>query len=439
MFTEINIDALVGPTHHFGGLGVGNVASIEHKDRVSYPKAAALEGLEKAKIVASLGVPQYLWLPPRRPRFDFLSQLGFAGEPAKQFEEAVRQAPQALSAAFSSAFMWAANSATVAPACDTQDGKLHFTPANLVSSWHRGFEAVERTVDLNTMFADLPNAVVHEPLPPIFPLRDEGAANHMRLCDPTGQVGFHVFVYGDDGHQARNTGSFIARHTRATCEATARLHGIDPRRVYLLQQHPEAIAAGVFHNDVIATSHYSLLLQHELAFLNSEAELDRLERDFNTITGSPLQRRVITNAELPLEQAVRSYLFNSQIVGCGTEAFSLVAPRQCESILAAKASIDALVTDSECPIREVHFVDLSQSMANGGGPACLRLRVLLDDAMLSKLRALRLNDETYQELRFLIETHYPDELSIPGLCQPEALSKIDGTYRAFESFCSWSF
>ena len=202
MWTELNIDALVGPTHHFGGLGVGNVASLDHQNQISHPRRAALEGLRKAELVAGLGVPQWVWLPPQRPCRNLLTDAGFTGNLEQQIKVAAEEAPRILAAAMSSAFMWAANSATVTPACDAADGCYHATPANLISSWHRASEAAERQADLEAFFtfANQSTARVHRPLPPIVPLRDEGAANHMRLCDREGGTGFHVFVYGASEH-----------------------------------------------------------------------------------------------------------------------------------------------------------------------------------------------------------------------------------------------
>ncbi len=226
MLIEANIDALVGPTHHYGGLGVGNVASLEHAGQVSNPREAALEGLQKASLIAGLGVPQFVWLPPIRPRFDLLENLGYhiqtstPGQLQQALERIRHESPRALSAAFSSAFMWAANAGTFSPAFDTNDGQNHFTPANLISSWHRGFEAEERAADLNKMFAPPASCVMHAPLAPILPLRDEGAANHMRLCAPAGGVGFNVFVYGaQEGQSSAST--LFPRQTLAACEAIA--------------------------------------------------------------------------------------------------------------------------------------------------------------------------------------------------------------------------
>jgi len=60
---ELQLDGLVGPTHHFGGLSVGNLASMRHAGWQSRPRQAALQGLAKMRQVLALGVPQAV-LPP---------------------------------------------------------------------------------------------------------------------------------------------------------------------------------------------------------------------------------------------------------------------------------------------------------------------------------------------------------------------------------------
>ena len=77
--TEVQVDRLVGPTHHFGGLGVGNVASQSHGGHKSNPAAAATQGLDKMRLVAGMGVPQVVLPPQPRPDLRYLRSLGFRG------------------------------------------------------------------------------------------------------------------------------------------------------------------------------------------------------------------------------------------------------------------------------------------------------------------------------------------------------------------------
>lgn len=435
MLVEVNIDALVGPTHHFGGLGVGNEASREHRMQASNPKQAALQGLEKAALIASLGIPQFLWLPPVRPNLDLLSQLGFNGSVSDQLQAAAQLAPSALSAVFSSAFMWAANSATVSPAADCRDGRYHFTPANLISSWHRATEAIDRRQDLAHMFSVHGYHEIHEPLPSIVPLRDEGAANHMRLCNDSGEIGFNIFVFGER-EASRRPQRYLARQTLEASQAIARRHGLDPRSTFFLQQHPDAIDAGVFHNDVIATSHRGLLIHHELAFWEADTELARLEAAFVQRTGRRLIRRVVAISEMTLEDAVRSYVFNCQIVtdrsrAAGLEEWAIICPDQCSKIPSASKLVNALVVDSAVPISAARYVALEESMRGGGGPACLRLRVDADKTTLAQLPLeFRLTESRLDRLREVIQSWYPERLTIDELTSMDFVEHLARTDQA---------
>ena len=448
-FREVNFDAIVGPTHHFGGLGVGNVASMQHHLQPSNPKQAALEGLRKAKLLSDLGVEQFVLPPPIRPRLDWLEKLGFQGAPKQLLKAAFHDSPRALSAAFSSSFMWAANAATVTPSCDAGDGKAHVTLANLLSSWHRGVEAEERLLDFQRVFLGQDWAQVHAALPSIFPLRDEGAANHMRLCDASGEQGFHVFVFGsDENHQEERR--FLPRHTRAASEAIARSHNIAPEKAFFLLQHPEAIAAGCFHNDVIATSHENLLLQHELAFAdNSEnqREIERLEKSFSQATGQQLNRQIVSNAQMPIEDAVESYFFNSQIVRARAESdtsseqsggqLHLICPHQCEENSSAQALVQYFVQSDTCPIETAHFVKLNESMSNGGGPACVRLRMSLSADQIESLGTrYRLSPNLYESLIEKVEANYPDQLTLNLLSNEDAKNQATQASHAIRQLFS---
>ncbi len=53
MLTEINFDGIVGPSHNYAGLSLGNLASARNAGAVSRPRDAALQGLAK-----DLGVSQ---------------------------------------------------------------------------------------------------------------------------------------------------------------------------------------------------------------------------------------------------------------------------------------------------------------------------------------------------------------------------------------------
>jgi len=438
MFVEVNFDGLVGPTHHYGGLGVGNIASLVNRARPSHPRAAALEGLEKAWLVAQLGVPQVLLPPLVRPNRALLRGLGFEGVLAEQLKRAAESDPMALSAAMSASAMWTANAATVSPSPDCEDGKLHITPANLISSLHRGQEAGDRTSMFRYLWRRDQSVVVHDPLPAILPMRDEGAANHLRITNPRGDRGYEIFVSGDDDQAATSTTKFMVRQTRQSMRVIARGHHLRSGQTFFLQQSPAAIDAGVFHNDVISTAHEHLWFYHEDAFVDSKDTLDSITKVYRGDVGRELVLIKIDRDRLPLEEAVKSYLFNSQLVTLPKNQVDepsrihLICPSICSRMANVQNVIAQWQENRATGIEQVHYVSLDESMANGGGPACLRLRVVLSTLQRNALpSALFLNQQQYDTVRAWILKWYPETLTLVDLADAKLAEHCEEAVRQY--------
>ncbi|MFO0923136.1 MAG: N-succinylarginine dihydrolase [Pirellulales bacterium] len=442
---EANLDGLVGPTHHYGGLGVGNKASQSHAGQSSFPRQGALQGLEKMRKLHELGIPQGLLPPSVRPLRKLIREAGFLGEWEDQLATAYTQAPEILSAAFSSAFMWTANAATVCPSMDSSDRKLHITPANLVANIHRFHEAEDRSALLRHALGQT-SVAIHPPLPSTWYWRDEGAANHMRLWGQPQLQGVHLFVYGAD-HQKPLTNQpyFLSRQSLAASQAIARQHQIPNDRVHFLTQSSIAIQSGVFHNDVIATSHENLLLYHEDAFDElSMSTLESLESTFPRHCGKPLHRCIVSRNDLSLNDAVATYLFNSQIVSPShlqrepIKSMMLIAPTQCEHHAQARSLIERWMRDASHPIADVLYLPLDQSMSNGGGPACLRLRVELTPEQQAKARPeLWFSSKLYDETRRWIEDSYPTTLRFEDLRDPAFAEHAQAIVMAYRERYGW--
>ncbi len=400
---EVNIDGLVGPTHNYAGLSFGNVASQKHAQTQSNPKKAALQGLRKMKFLHDLGIPQIVMPPQPRPNKRVLKQLGY---------DSVAKAPlDILSQLYSASSMWVANAATISPGADTKDGKVHITPANLVSKFHRSIETPCTADYLKQIFRGN-EFIHHDPLPAHLHYADEGAANHMRLCKTHDKKGWEIFVYG------ANSKKFPARQGKAASEAIARAHGLDPKRIVLLEQNSKAIDAGVFHNDVIAMSNERLFIYHEVAY---QEALPALPKDFALVK--------IREKELSLKDAVTTYFFNSQLFSTPQGKMIVLAPRECEENRKAKACFDKLIGEGH--IDAVFYLDLRESMKNGGGPACLRLRMVLNEKQRSAvLPEVWLNDTLYHALCQWIEHNYRDRISPSDLRDPslaqESARALDG-------------
>ena len=421
---EANFDGLVGPTHNYAGLSPGNLASQQHAGSVSNPKAAALEGLAKMKRLADLGLVQGVLPPQERPDLSLLRDAGFEGTDAQIVEAAARDAPHLLAAACSVSSMWAANAATVCPSADSADGKVHFTAANLVSERHRAIEARATAFFLRRIFADETCFIHHDPLPATPGQRDEGAANHTRLCPTYGTAGVQVFVYGaHDDAGGLAPARHPARQSRAAGRAIAGLHELNPQRVLFVQQNPEAIDAGVFHNDVIAVGDRDLFFCHEQAFLDTPAFIDDLRANFERTCGVALKCVEVSAQQITLADAVDTYLFNSQLLTLPDGARFLLCPKECRRNNRVSAFLDGLIKGSG-PIDRVECIDVCQSMRNGGGPACLRLRVVLQEHELARVHGGVLLDETlYRRLVAWVEKHYRDRLAPENLRDPKLIDE----------------
>lgn len=419
---EANFDGLVGATHNYAGLSFGNVASETHAGAASRPRAAALQGLAKMKLLHELGVPQFVLPPHPRPNLPWLKRVGYAR--IEDVDAAL------LPVAYSASGMWAANAATVCGSADALDGKVHFTPANLINGAHRALEA-EFTAPLLARLFPGDRFVHHAPLPANPLLADEGAANHMRLSRADGS-GIQVFVYGREGAE-KPTMRYPARHSLAASQAIARLHDIPDGGMVFVRQSPEAIDAGVFHNDVISTANGNLLLYHEQAFADGDAPVD----DLRARMQGELIALKITAAQLPLSAAVSTYLFNSQVVTLPGGSMALIAPAECAAHPAARALVESWLADADNPVAQAHFLNLRESMRNGGGSACLRLRVPLTEAELAQVHpGVRLSDTLYGYLVEWVEANHRESLSPEELRDPsfarEALNALSALERILD-------
>lgn len=415
----MNFDGLVGTTHSYAGLAFGNLASQRSAGSVSNPRAAARQGLRKMKVLHDLGLSQAVLPPQERPAMDVLRQLGFGGSDAAVLAGAARSAPQLLAACCSAASMWAANSATVSPSADTADGRVHFTPANLISGLHRAIEPPTTARALRAIFADPSHFAHHAPLPAVEPFADEGAANHTRLCSEYGAAGVEFFVYGksafDSGPAPKR---YPARQSLEASRAVARLHGLDARRCVCAQQNPRLIDVGVFHNDVIAVGNAQVLLHHERAFVDCAAVQRQLQQAFGE---PPLCFVAVPEARIDAAQAVSSYLFNSQLVTLASGEMALIVAQECRRSPPVWCWLEELL-ERQTPIRRLVVTDVTESMRNGGGPACLRLRVVLTPAQLAALNASVLFDEPlFAALGAWVERNYRDRLTAADLADPALL------------------
>lgn len=389
MLREINFDGIVGPSHNYAGLSLGNLAATRHAGDTAFPREAALQGIAKMRHNMRLGLAQGFFLPLPRPNPGFLADVSAAGD----FD------PALTAMAWSASSMWTANAATVSPAPDTADGRCHLTVANLVTMPHRSIEWPDTLRQLRTVFADQDHFAVHGPVPPTF--GDEGAANHMRMGASHDRPAVEIFIYGRPG------GRFPARQHEQAFRAIARRHGLDPARCIFAEQAPEAIEAGAFHNDVVAVANEHVLFCHEQAFADREGLYEAIRSKL-----PEAQIVEVPTSAVSLEDAISSYLFNAQLVTLPEGVQALIVPTEAWENKAVRTFLDSM-TQGNGPIRKVLPVDVRQSMANGGGPACLRLRVVADPAFVDP--RFLLDEDKADLLERVISKYWPEKISSPEI------------------------
>ena len=426
-FYEVNFDGLVGPTHNYAGLSFGNVASSSNQKQVSTPRQAALQGLEKMKAVAELGIEQAVLPPLTRPNLRLFREFGFRGSAHEMIKSVAKENRVLLAAGYSASNMWTANAATVSTSLDAADGKVHLTPANLSSTLHRAVEAPDTEKNLRAIFCDESRFTVHKPLPGYAYLSDEGAANFIRLSSSHEKKGLEVFVYGQNPMDRRVPApeKFPARQTLQACESIFRHHQIEePFKAFLLQ-NPAAIDAGAFHNDVVSVGNENVLLYHEDSFHESEKALSDLSAQFQTQCGSEMILLKVSREELSLVEAVKTYLFNSQLLTLPNgKGMAILCPEECVKNENAKSVLDRLVAENN-PITQYIAMDVKQSMMNGGGPACLRLRVLLSEKELASIhQPVRFTPLIHERLANWITDHYREQLTEEDLADPNLYDEV---------------
>jgi len=399
MSVEVNFDGLVGPTHNYAGLAHGNVHSVNNKNKPSNPREAALQGLDKMKLLHDLGFKQAIIPPQERPLLNDYNDY----------------TNMALNASASS--MWVANSSTIAPSVDTNNNKLNILTANLNFTHHRRIEAPQTNSILNKIFNDTSKFLVHSPLDSDGTLDDEGAANHTRFCNSYDEEGLHFFVYGRSQNKSEESPTkYPARQTLEASKKVAEILQI--KNVVYAQQSAESIDAGVFHHDVIGVGNKNLYFYHEKALANETETLQNLQDNFK----GDLNFLRVNEKDVPLKLAVDSYLFNSQLLEY-KDGHLLLAPIRCRRNALVRKYLQS-ITGKNKLIKKVRYINLEQSLHNGGGPACLRLRVAMNEHELNCInQSFIFDDKLHLQLRKWVKKYYVTNLIYDDLFVPAFIMK----------------
>ena len=401
---EINFDGLIGPTHNYAGLSQGNLASQKHLNKTSNPKAAALQGLDKMRLVMDQGIPQGFFLPHERPHLKTLRVLGFGGTDEEVINRAAKQNPILLKNVYSASSMWAANAATFSPSIDSYDQNMHITPANLNTMFHRSIESQFTQAQLELMFGRV--AIVHDPIENISGYGDEGAANHLRVSEQHLKPGFQIFVYGSSAFEVHQ--GMITRQAEEISKAVSIMHQLDPDRVLFLKQNEQAINAGSFHNDIVSLANEEVFIFHQEAFAD-RVELERILHHLKDhVKGfHPIE---ILSEDISLDDLVSSYLLNSQLITAKNNEMMMLLPEEVQNHSNCMRWLEEIKSSS--PIKHIEFVDIRQSMMNGGGPACLRFKTIFNNDEFKQINEkFLLTPKKLMDLRALVTKHYRDKLN----------------------------
>ena len=113
---------------------------------------------------------------------------------------------------------------------------------------------------------------------------------------------------------------------------------------------------------------------------------------------------------------------------------SLICPTETRDNPRSHAVAQAIAA-SNGPIGKVEYVDVRQSMRNGGGPACLRLRVVLtEDELAATNPEMRLTDGLHGALSIWAMRWYRDRLAPADLADPALLDETRGALDELTGF-----
>lgn len=407
---EANMDSIVGPTHFYAGLAYGNLAAMKHQGVISSPKKAALEGLNKMKTCMDLGVLQLVLPPLERPKISFLHNLGFFGSEEQCLKQAYESNKKLLFAAYSASSMWMANSATMTPLFDSQNQKSYISVANLSTHVHRSIESEDMYYLLQNIFKNSGIEVLN---PLHYSFSDEGAANHVRLCYQHHQEGIHLFVYGSNRLDYRSDmfDKYPQRQSLEASQAIARRHCLKKENLIFAKQSKDSVQKGAFHADLLILSHQYVFICHEKTFQDQSDVLQKIRKKFRQLSQIIPIIIEIKDQELSLEEAIASYFFNSQIVSLSNGDWVLLAPSQCQENTRVLRVIQGILA-AKNPIKNVIYVPVNQSMFNGGGPACLRLRLVCSLKEWNGIHhGVKFSNTLYHQLCQWVCTYYPDVLT----------------------------
>jgi succinylarginine dihydrolase len=135
----------------------------------------------------------------------------------------------------------------------------------------------------------------------------------------------------------------------------------------------------------------------------------------------------VADSDVPLADAISSYLFNAQLVTPSDGETTLILPSEARDTPSVWRWVERHLSGNG-PIRRVEVVDVRQSMANGGGPACLRLRVVADPGTIDP--RFMMDEAKLDGIAELVSRQWPEQIHVGDLQQESLIASIEGARQA---------
>jgi succinylarginine dihydrolase len=162
------------------------------------------------------------------------------------------------------------------------------------------------------------------------------------------------------------------------------------------------------------------MFYHEKAFRNAQQVPTEIQHKFGD---KPMYFIEVRDSQVSVADAVESYLFNSQLITLPNGEMMIMIAQECEETEPVWQYLQELI-QQDTPIKHVRSFDLRQSMRNGGGPACLRLRVVLNEQELAAINSrVLMSDWLYEQLNLWVDKHYRDRMRVKDLSDPQLLAE----------------
>jgi succinylarginine dihydrolase len=170
----------------------------------------------------------------------------------------------------------------------------------------------------------------------------------------------------------------------------------------------------------VAVANEQLLFTHEQAFADKDAFYADLRAALPCVDIIEVPASAVS-----LSDAIKSYLFNAQLVTLPDGGMALILPTEARDTPSVWTWLEQMIA-SNGPIRQLVPVDVRQSMANGGGPACLRLRVVADPADIDP--RFLVDEAELDGIATIVSQYWPESIAPQDLSDTRLIARIEQSW-----------